>query len=308
MADTPSGPRVRAEGQLPDTPLDAASTPSDPSGSGERERGSARAALTAAVARFTFSDTPRLDAELLLAHALGITREQLLLTLADQLVPPDFALLVDRRAEQEPVAYITGTRAFWTIDLDVAPGVLIPRPDSETLIEAAVAHFAGGPGPRHVLDLGTGSGALLLAALDQWPEATGIGIDASPQVIEIARRNADRIAPVRAEIRAGGWAGTGARFDLILCNPPYIASQEVLPNEVAAFEPASALYAGVDGLDDYRAIAPLLAQQIAPGGAACIEIGWTQGAAVKALFNDAGLQVAVRRDLTGRERCLLVTP
>ncbi|OWK27772.1 peptide chain release factor N(5)-glutamine methyltransferase [Sphingomonas mucosissima] len=270
--------------------------------------GSARAALAAAAARFGFSETARLDAELLLAHALGITRERLLLTLGDQRVPASFADLVARRERHEPIAYITGTRAFWTIDLDVAPGVLIPRPDSETLIEAAVDHFRGGTGPRTILDLGTGSGALLLAALDQWPAATGIGIDASPPALAIARRNADRIAPGRAEIQAGGWGGTGARFDLILCNPPYVACGETLPDEVTRFEPASALFAGADGLDDYRAIAPLLAQQIALSGAACFEIGSSQAEAAGALFAAAGLSVSVRRDLAGRDRCLLVTP
>ncbi|MCD2317621.1 peptide chain release factor N(5)-glutamine methyltransferase [Sphingomonas sp. IC-11] len=262
----------------------------------------------AAAGRFGFSETPRLDAELLLAHALGISRERLLLTLADQPVPAAFSDLVARRARHEPVAYITGTRAFWTIDLDVAPGVLIPRPDSETLIEAAVDHFGAGPGPRTVLDLGTGSGALLLAALDQWPEATGVGIDASRQAIEIAQRNADRIAPGRADIRLGGWAGTGAAFDLILCNPPYVATVEAVPEEVARYEPAGALYAGGDGLDDYRAIAPLLKQQIAPGGVACVEIGAAQADSAGALFIAADLQVTLSRDLAGRDRCLVITP
>lgn len=270
--------------------------------------GAARAALAAAAARFAFSETARLDAELLLAHALGITRERLLLTLGDQRVPSGFADLVARRERHEPIAYITGTRAFWTIDLAVAPGVLIPRADSETLIEAAVDHFRDGTGPCTILDLGTGSGALLLAALDQWPAATGIGIDASLPALAIARRNAQRIAPGRAEIQTGGWAGTGARFDLILCNPPYVALGETLPDEVTRFEPASALFAGADGLDDYRAIAPLLAQQIAPGGAACIEIGSSQAEAASALFAATGLSVSVRRDLAGRDRCLLVTP
>lgn len=268
----------------------------------------ARAALNAAAARFAFSETPRLDAELLLAHALGLTRERLLLTLADQLAPPTFAALVERRAAHEPVAYITGTRAFWTIDLDVAPGVLIPRADSETLIEAAVDHFAGTAGPRRVLDLGTGSGALLLAALDQWPDATGVGIDASPRALEIASRNAARIAPDRAVMIAGGWDGTGEAYDLVLCNPPYIENGAALPPEVSRYEPSSALYAGADGLDDYRHLAPLLRAQIAPGGAACIEIGATQAAAVSALFAAAGLHVAGKRDLAGRDRCLCVTP
>ena len=267
-----------------------------------------RAALAAAAQRFAFSATPRLDAELLLAHALGITRERLLLTLGDWTVPPAFDALVERRADHEPVAYLTGTRAFWTIDLHVAPGVLVPRADSETLIEAAVAHFAGTPGPARVLDLGTGSGALLLAALDQWPRASGVGLDASPAALTIARANATRLGlGDRAQLERGGWAGTGESFDLILCNPPYIADDAVLPSEVQAWEPASALFAGTDGLDDYRRIAPLLRGQIAPGGIACIEIGSDQGERAAALFQAQGLHVVVRRDLAGLDRCLVVT-
>ena len=267
-----------------------------------------RAALAEAAARFAFSETARLDAELLLAHALGIARERMLLTLDDHVVPLGFAALVARRAAHEPVAYITGTRAFWTIDLHVAPGVLIPRPDSETLIEAAVAHFAGTAGPRTILDLGTGSGALLLAALDQWPNATGVGLDASPGALAIAAQNAGRIAPGRATIGEGGWEGTGAAFDLILCNPPYVPIGADIPDEVARHEPARALYAGADGLDDYRRLAPLIGGQIAPGGIACFEIGSTQAEDATALFRAAGLRVAVRRDLAGRDRCLVVTP
>ena len=268
----------------------------------------ARAALNAAAARFGFSETPRLDAELLLAHALGITRERLLLTLGDQPVPPGFADLVERRAAHEPIAYITGTRAFWTIDLAVAPSVLIPRPDSETLIEAAVDFFAGTSGPGTILDLGTGSGALLLAALDQWPAATGVGIDASPAALDIAAANAARIAPGRATILAGDWHGTGQQFDLVLCNPPYIARDAALPVEVAGHEPASALYAGADGLTDYARIAPLLRRQIAPGGVACVEIGADQRHSAGALFTAEGLHVTCRQDLAGRDRCLVITP
>jgi release factor glutamine methyltransferase len=306
MADKSPSPRWRGEGR--GEGQSEATSPATVPLVARGEAQTVRTALTAAAARLNTSDTPRLDAELLLAHALGITRERLLLTLADQFVPATFDALVERRARHEPVAYITGTRAFWTIDLHVAPGVLIPRPDSETLIEAGIDHFAGTPGPRSILDLGTGSGALLLAALDQWPAATGVGIDASPDALAIARANADRIAPGRARIVAGGWEGTGAAFDLILCNPPYIPADAQLMPDVSQHEPASALFAGADGLDDYRQIAPSLAVQIAPGGVACIEIGAEQRGAAGALFAARGLSVTCRADLAGRDRCLVVTP
>ena len=171
------------------------------------------------------SDTPLLDAELLLAHALGIDRKQLLLRPPAE-IPAEFEALLARRLAGEPIAYIIGTRAFWTIELEVTPDVLIPRPDSETLMDAAVAHFRGTAGPGRVLDLGTGSGALLLAALDQWRHATGLGIDSSGAALAIARRNAARLGMAdRAEFRLGDWAdGITERFDLILCNPPYVAT------------------------------------------------------------------------------------
>ena len=143
-----------------------------------------RAALAEATRTLaTFSDTPRLDAELLMAIALGVTREDLLLRHLDAAAPEGFAGLIERRLAHEPVAYITGTRAFWTIALRVGPGVLVPRPDSETLIEAAVAHFAG-RAPASILDLGTGPGTLLLAALAEWPGARGLGIDASADKLD----------------------------------------------------------------------------------------------------------------------------
>ena len=246
----------------------------------------------------------RLDAEVLMAHLLGVSRLELLLDLGVP-APEGFDVLVARRAAGEPVAYITGRREFWSLDLVVGPGVLIPRPDSETLIEAAVAHFAG-RAPATVLDLGTGSGALLLAALSQWPGATGVGLDASPDALAYARRNAADFGG-RARIAAGGWAGTGAAFDLVLCNPPYIAAGTPLPRDVADWEPHTALFAGEDGLDCYRQIAPLIGAQIAPGGAACIEIGHDQGDSAAALFRAQALAVTVRPDLAGLPRCLVVT-
>lgn len=267
-----------------------------------------RTGVAAAARSLVESDTPRLDAELLMAHALGVSRGDMLLRHLDDAIPAGFSPLVERRRSGEPIAYILGHRDFWTIRLKVGPGVLVPRPDSETLIEAAVDHFAGSAGPRRILDLGTGSGALLLAALDQWPGATGVGIDRSPEALAIARDNAAALGmAARATIREGGWAGTGEAFDLILCNPPYIATREALPRDVIAHEPHSALFAGEDGLDDYRTIAPLLPAQMAPGGVACVEIGATQAGAVASFIVSQGLAAQVRDDLAGRNRCVVAT-
>lgn len=265
-----------------------------------------RAALADAAARFAFSDTPRLDAELLMAHALGIDRNALLLDM-DRAVPAGFAALVERRAGQEPIAYITGSRGFWTIDLAVGPGALVPRPDSETLIAAAAAHFRT-RAPATVLDLGTGPGTLLLAALDEWP-AEGLGVDRSPDALRYASANARALGMSdRARFVRGDWgAAIDARFDLVLANPPYIGTAETLPDEVRGHEPAGALFAGADGLDDYRRLAPQLARLIAPGGCAAVEIGHRQADAVGALLAAAGVAIAVHRDLGGRDRCLLAT-
>lgn len=246
--------------------------------------------------------TPRLDAELLMAHALGVARENLLLNGLDAETPAAFAGLLARRLAHEPVAYITGRRAFWTIELAIGPGALIPRPDSETLIEAAAAYF-GAAGPKRILDLGTGPGTLLLAALDLWPAATGLGIDSSRTALGYAQRN----AIARAEFRPGNWGeGIDERFDLILANPPYVESGAPLPPDVAAFEPAEALYAGADGLDAYRALAPQLARLLARGGIACVELGAGQEKAVRALFAAEGFTTESRNDLSGIARCLVL--
>lgn len=261
-------------------------------------------ALRAAAARLVdVSDTPRLDAELLLAHALGITREAMLLR--DHPVSGAFAALVERRAAGEPVAYITGKRAFWTIELAVGPGVLIPRPDSETLIEAAIGHF-GGHAPRRILDLGAGPGTLLLAALDHWPDATGLGIDSSEIALACARANADAIAPGRAAFRLGDWAeAIEERFDLVLCNPPYVAEGAADPS--TRFEPLEALFAGPDGLDAYPALAPRLPGLVAANGLVALEIGHDQRDPVAALFA-RDWSIDCRRDLGGRDRALLLRP
>ena len=266
----------------------------------------AQALADAAHRLSSVSGTPRLDAELLMAHALGVTREKLLLGRRDGEAPSAFGSLVERRHAHEPVAYITGHREFWTIDLAVGPGVLIPRPDSETLIEAAIAHWGAG-GPRRILDLGIGSGALLLAALAEWPDSIGVGVDLSDQALAAARGNAERLGMAdRATIARGSWdAASGGGYDLVLCNPPYIAESEPLPPDVADYEPATALYAGADGLDEYRRIAPAL--RLPADGIACVEIGVGQAAVVRALFEAEGFRTQVRNDLAGHERCIVVS-
>ena len=258
---------------------------------------------TAALA--TITDTPRLDAELLMAHALHVSREALILSRLDDATPNGFGALLDRRLAREPLAYIVGRRDFWTISLNVAPGVLIPRPDSEILIDAAVEYF-GSAGPKSVLDLGTGSGALLLAALAQWPLASGLGIDQSDIALGIARKNAAELGlETRAFFEKGDWAaGLTRRFDLILCNPPYVETGAVLSPEVLS-EPSDALFAGCEGLDDYRRLIPQLSGVLAAGGMIAVEIGASQAAPVSDLFRAAGLSCEVRQDLGGRNRAIL---
>lgn len=271
---------------------------------------SVRRSLAEAVLKLgSVTDTPRLDAELLMAEALGCSRDELLLGRLDAPAPIEFADLVERRLAHEPVAYITGRRAFWTIELEVGRGVLVPRPDSETLIEAAVDLF-GETGPATILDLGTGPGTLLLAALDQWPNATGLGVDRSAVALDYAARNAVRLGlGERARFARGDWGeGLAESFDLVLCNPPYVEAGAELSADVAEWEPAEALFAGEDGLDAYRRIAPQLGRLIAPGGAACLEIGAGQRSRVAALFAERGFSVVSRDDLAGVARALVVRP
>ena len=255
------------------------------------------------------SDTSRLDAELLMAEALHIDRDRLLLSPPDREVPQRFWDMVRRRSDGEPVAYITGRRAFWNIELHVGPGVLVPRPDSEVLIASAIEHFEGSGGPRRILDLGTGPGTLLLAALDIWPDATGLGVDVSRHALSYASANARRLGfELRVKLIQGDWAsGLLEKFDLILCNPPYITEGAELGPGVREYEPDEALFAGREGLDAYRELAPQLPLLLNRGGLAAIEIGPDQAEAATELLARNGLEAKVANDLAGRPRAVLLT-
>jgi release factor glutamine methyltransferase len=252
---------------------------------------------------------PAREARLLLAHARGEPSG----LLADRRapVPAGFWTLLERRCRREPMAHISGRQGFWTLDLEVSAATLIPRADSETLIEAAIAVFPDPARVRRVLDLGTGTGALLLAALGEFPLSVGVGVDRAPAAAALARRNAAAhgLAP-RAVFAVGHWgACVAGGFDLVLANPPYVEADAVatLMPEVARFEPRSALDGGPDGLDAYRAILPDLPRLLAAGGVAVLEVGDGQARAVAAMANRAGLcLVTVREDLGGVARAVVV--
>lgn len=255
------------------------------------------------------SDTPRLDAELLMAEALHIDRDRLILNPPGREPPKRFQTMVKRRLKGEPIAYITGRRAFWNIELHVGPGVLIPRPDSEVLIASALEHFEGTAGPKRILDLGTGPGTLLLAALDLWADATGVGVDSSRKALSYATANARRLEfEKRARFRIGDWAsGIDEQFDLILCNPPYVAADDMLGPGVAEHEPHEALFAGPEGLESIGRVATEIPRLLAPGGLAAVEIGAAQGEAATALLETERLGARIARDFGGRDRAVLLT-
>ena len=259
------------------------------------------------------SGTPRLDAELLLAHALKIDRSALLLRMRDLSAPPEFDDLLARRTAHEPVAYILGRQDFWDLSLEVTPDVLIPRGDSETLIEAAQKHFARIAPPVRILDLGTGSGALLLAALSLFVDAAGIGVDASAAALTVAQRNAvslgfaDRCQLQHTSWRDQYWADDLGTFNLILCNPPYVESNVPLMPAVQNYEPHSALFSGTDGLDDYNILIPQIPALLSPNGIAVFEIGVGQSRAVTEIADAAGMTAIAHADLAGIPRALVMS-
>ena len=219
--------------------------------------------------------------------------------------------MVRRRAGREPLAYITGTKGFWTFEVVVSPATLIPRPDSETLIEAALAAWPDRNAVRRVLDLGTGTGCLLLAALLEFPAAFGVGADRVPAAAALAAGNAARLGlGGRAAFLAADWAAPlDARFDLILCNPPYIATGDIarLMPDVAHHEPASALDGGADGLVEYVRLIPGVLPLLNPGATAIFELGVGQAEAAGELARAAGYgRIATRPDIAGIPRALVL--
>ena len=253
-------------------------------------------------------DTPARDARILLAHALDLPADRLTLHLPDPL-PPEAAARYETaltaRTRRQPVAQITGQRLFWGRSFRVTPDVLDPRPETEVLVAAALEHPF-----LNMLDLGTGSGCILLSCLADRPAACGIGVDLSQAALEVARANAERLGLAdRSRFQQSDWChSVQGRFDLILSNPPYIAADEMpfLAPEVRLWEPHLALTPGDDGLDAYRIIARQAPAHLVAGGRLIVEIGPTQAHDVSALLVAAGLiQVAVRTDLDGRDRVVL---
>lgn len=270
----------------------------------------------AAVLAAAGIDNPRLEARLLLRHVLGVRMESVLGYPEREVAAHQRALLralVARRAARQPLAYVLGEREFWSLSFRLTPATLVPRPDSETMIEAALARIDDINRPLRILDLGTGSGCLLLALLSELPAAWGVGVELSADALDVARGNAHALGLAeRACWVRGNWRDAiGGVFDLIVSNPPYIATADLarLAPEIALYEPRLALDGGPDGLDCYRAIIPTLGASGTPDSFILIEIGADQAQPVAALAAAGGLQdIEIHNDLSGNSRCLAARP
>lgn len=257
-------------------------------------------------------ETASLDARLLVQHTLGLSREDMLRedAAASDSAVALFDALINRRLKREPVAKILGRRAFWKYEFIVSGATLDPRPDSETLIEAALAHRPAGS-VRRILDLGTGTGCLLLSLLGEYGQAQGVGVDVSEQALKVARENARQLGmEERAAFRLSDWcAQVGGTFDLIVSNPPYIAQSDAdsLMPEVRKYDPFIALFGGADGLDAYRALLPQAYRHLETDGVLLLELGVGQADAVETLACAHGFTMAGRRaDLAGVARVLIL--
>jgi release factor glutamine methyltransferase len=293
---------------------DFVATAARPESADARTVAGARLALTREF-RAAGIDSPELDARLLVAHALGLDHAALAAAGARVLERSEIgaiAALARRRLRREPVARILGSKEFWSLQLRVDAATLVPRPETETVVEAALAAVdADGARSRslRIADLGTGCGALLLALLTELPRASGIGTDISFAALAVARDNAQRLRLTRAAFLAGDMtAALSGPFDVIVANPPYIRSDDIaaLAPEVRDFDPRIALDGGPDGLDYYRIIAGAAPGLLGPGGAVFVELGIGQAHAVSALFSAAGLAPASpRTDLNRVPRALM---
>jgi release factor glutamine methyltransferase len=275
---------------------------------------SARRALAQRLRAAGF-ETPDLDARLLVGHALGLDHARLLAQAERMLTADETARIAgfaNRRLTHEPVARIVGVKEFWGLPLRIDGPVLVPRPDTETVVEAALAAVDARHGRSALLrlaDIGVGSGALLLALLSELPNTFGVGTDRDPRALAVARENAARLdLAARARFVACDYgAALAGGFDLVVANPPYIATQDIaaLPPEVRSFDPRLALDGGADGLNAYRALAADAKRLLAPRGAIVVEIGIGQGNAVATLFASVGLSVgSVRSDIHGIPRAV----
>ncbi len=271
-------------------------------------------ALDQAARELTRAGVPgaRTDARLLVAHAAGETRETVM-GYPERVMSPDaledLAVLVLRRIEREPMAHLLGYREFWSLRFKVTADTLDPRPDSETLVEGVLAALSDRNCALRILDLGTGTGCLLLALLSELPNASGVGIDASPSALAVARENGEVLGfGDRAAFHLGNWGRPlEPAFDVIVTNPPYIPESDIdaLEPEVALHEPRYALAGGADGLAAYRGLLPDVTRLLARDGLVAVEVGVGQAPVVAAMMTDAGMSVTVRQDLAGVERCLL---
>lgn len=251
-------------------------------------------------------ESPRKEARFLLAYALGLTQAELLTQ--DEVEPELYKNLLARRIAREPMAYITGHKEFWGLAFLTSPATLIPRPDTETLIEAVLA---SGQNPKKILDLGTGTGCLLLSCLHEFPNAFGVGVELHVEAAQLASKNAVILGlQHRAAFLAGHWGDAlSGEFDLILSNPPYIEHAKIphLMPEVADYEPHTALDGGMDGLVAYRSIINELPQILAKNGLAVLEIGAGQARSVAEIAHTNGFKTSFRQDLAGIERAIMLT-